>query len=721
MFRLNKLTPKKVKPTLKKFSVIDIETEKWHGDNLIEPFLLVYYDGVSEPKTWTGPYCVRDFFVNEFLTYKHRGEICYGHNGGGFDFLPFMNTLLWHNHDIEKKLKTTIHPRLIIPSSGSLLQIAIRDGKKHTWYLRDSFSLFAYSLDKLTQGFKVPHVKWSKEKKEALMRKPFEENQEEWMTYCSNDAVGLYECIAEFKRIIESLGSSVQLTTPMTSLELFRCRYLKEDLPNYRPYEHNIREAYFGGRTEIFNLWANPEYAPYYYYDVKGMYMSVMRDSIFPVGTPHYVKITDPADFKDQCGYAFCHVDAPDLYIPVLPFREKMNNNKLLFPVGSWEGWYDFAHLSKAFDMGYKIRVQKAYLFNKVDYLFKDYMNDMWNIRREAQKGALGETAKLMGNSLYGKFVQHRERDEVIIGHPIESDMKDMRLYDEELDIWLKKGETRAGHILPGIGCRVTALSQCVLYDQMQKAHEQGAVVNYCDTDSIMTNAKLPHSDRTLGMLDIKLEFTEGIFLFPKTYAWLDKDGKFGMRYKGVPMVDFEGNRLCEMEWQDFVDALHDGDMTNFSHRFDGPLKFKTALKRANELCDQNVFRSGWKTKSIKSFFDKREVLPDYDTRPLTMPIVYPPKRYELKPSHLDYSKKEKRRRLMAPQSMSERGMVERIHRSHHVGKEVIMRCLSICRDYDFDLEHEVDWDVGDYEHQIRRKLGLTTMDDYDKYMNYIG
>ena len=74
-----------VKPCNK--SVFDIETINW-----IEPYAVGFYDDNKDYTEFAGKDCILQF-IEHFLSRKYRGNVCYAHNGGKFDFSFILKEL----------------------------------------------------------------------------------------------------------------------------------------------------------------------------------------------------------------------------------------------------------------------------------------------------------------------------------------------------------------------------------------------------------------------------------------------------------------------------------------------------------------------------------------------------------------------------------------------------------------------------------------------------
>ena len=91
----------------------------------------------------------------------------------------------------------------------------------------------------------------------------------------------------------------------------------------------NVRDSFFGGRTEVFLPYYNAkEDEKIFYYDYCSLYPSVQAHNKFPIGHPE-ILTSNFTNINDYFGIAKVKVLAPrGLYIPVLPMRL---NGKLLF------------------------------------------------------------------------------------------------------------------------------------------------------------------------------------------------------------------------------------------------------------------------------------------------------------------------------------------------------------------------------------------------------
>lgn len=85
----------------------------------------------------------------------------------------------------------------------------------------------------------------------------------------------------------------------------------------------------------------------------------------------------------------------------LLPVRYNLG---IVFPLGSWEGWYFSEELKFAKENGYIIKVIKGYKFNKVKDVFFNYVNNIYNIKSNPKNKTQKTIAKSLLNNLLGKF-----------------------------------------------------------------------------------------------------------------------------------------------------------------------------------------------------------------------------------------------------------------------------------------------------------------------------
>jgi hypothetical protein len=233
--------------------------------------------------------------------------------------------------------------------------------------------------------------------------------------------------------------------------------------------------------------------------------------------------------------------------------------------------------------------------------------------------------AKLLMNSLYGKFGQ-RQISESMIKDPF----PDLDKYNvkEIIDFdtgWCKVEEEGKGKMyLPQIAVHVTAMAQLRLYKTLEELIDKDYKVFYCDTDSITTDYRNLPTSTELGDWKLEKRILEGYFVLPKTYKTVNevtkemrkKDPK---KYKGKSTyVELRAKgysrRLQDKIKKDaFENAIFKKDFSGFKVISDNKelLRAKASFRRYHEFNHLDYIR-----RSLQTTYNKRRILRDFNTVP---------------------------------------------------------------------------------------------------------
>ena len=571
-----------------------------------------------------GDDCVRDF-IKRYITHKYRSNIFYAHFGSIFDF-PILLQELQERPDLK------IYP---ITKGSKIIKLTIKDDNDHQWYFHDSSALLNFSLAELTKTFKVGHKKLEIVKKntnyDRKLYELYKKNPKLVIEYLMHDCKGLYEVLNEFKQKMLDIGGDLGLTIASTSLKTFKRGYQNNVLMMCdRSINDELRNAYFGGRTEIFRMYA-PEIKGkyYYYYDINSLYPYVMYEYDYPISKPQIIQTPDKKVFMENEGITKARVISPnDLYLPVLPSKIKIKTDtKLMFVLGEYEGWWDNALLRKAKELGYTITPQKSYIF-KTEYIFRDFVKHFYSIKENSESNTpMYLIAKLLMNSLYGKFGQ-RQDSEFMIKDP-SPDENEYEIIDYvDLDTgWVKvKQESKGKSFLPQISIHVTAMAQLKLYESMEKILEKDYRLYYTDTDSLTTDYPNIPVSKKLGDFKREKLLHSAIFLLPKTYKVIEqvskemnkknpKKYKNLNRYTEIRAKGFSKNLREKININAFENALLKDDYSGFKVISDKKEMIRplASFHRFNNFNHLDYIR-----RSLQTRYNKRKILKDFDTVPFT-------------------------------------------------------------------------------------------------------
>lgn len=619
-FEKNRLTPLKPGAGRDKFATYDIEAQHWN-----QYLMGGFYDGTEYTH-----HEQLDTLCQKMLSRKYEGYHIYAHYGGGYDHRFILDWILKNRPELKV---------VIIEAHGNIIALkvfktALVNGvetPKHIWHFWDSFQVMKGSLKDLTKLFKVEHRKKSDVNAKYITNTPA---AREYLEY---DCKGLYEVIDQFYRLDMLSGVGHKMTTSSLAMTVFRLKYLKDTILYKLPTEKEdfVRQAYYGGRVEIFKMIAENVRE----YDVNSMYVSAMLNPL-PMGSKG--SWTTGYDFSnsDTVGFLECDVECPDsLHIPVLPF--KTPEGKLIFPTGTWQGVYFSEEVKEALKHGYSIKVNRALIFPASTYL-KEYAQDTWTIRlANPGKNPVNITAKLLGNGLYGKFAQARERAMLMHLDFEEGCKNGYTCVFPEYNLWKVPTYSDSPAILPYISAAITSYSRIALHRFLMLKPDK---VVYCDTDSVFIEGEqLPHGEG-LGELKFEEVYTKFAAIQPKFYyAIPEQDFKSSnvylqhikrrnlpngatvyMEYKSTKQFmrctkkdkirakGFSGDEL-PFTYEDFVKALDTNDYSTFFQQQEERL---TKLNEALKLKD--ILALVARKKGVKSEYTKRTVnRTDWTTKPI--------------------------------------------------------------------------------------------------------
>lgn len=560
-----------------KIAVFDIEAENW-----IHLKVLGFYDG----ENYKLFYDVKSF-LKHVLKKKYDGYRIYAHSGGKYDFLFLLEEL------VKYKIR-------LIENGGRIISIYV-DGENYSLSFCDSYAILPSSLKDLTISFDVEHKK--KEFKFANNRKL--EVNEKLLSYLENDVLGLYEVLTKFYS--SEFIVNPKLTIASQALDTFQNKFLESDLVPFKSKDELVFRKFFysGGRVEAYkgkgeNLKV---------YDINSLFPYAMTYEM-PVGNYEKVRFWN----RDKIGFYKINVKHDtNFYIP--PFLMKkspvLKNNAYVNAKGYFYVSSEWLKFFK--EIGIKFEIEWGWEFKRKEYLFNDYVSYFYDIKNKHsdKRDSIYYISKLFLNSLYGKLAQERVRNSVesILNINIHKDKFDI-LNVESLNygLVLVKRKSKSRFILPYLAGYITDIARLHHYKYMFEKQEE---IYYCDTDSLITTADYPVSEK-LG--DFKLEGSgfKGVFLGNKTYA---------LRNDKYEYVKFKGFDSENLTFDEMVEALHGKPVKQEKERM---LSFRESLRRKNGIIDsQGQFLKlvSMSKETDFSVFNRKKVQSDlyyYDTIPYT-------------------------------------------------------------------------------------------------------
>lgn len=508
---------------------------------------------------------------------EYKGYSCFAHFGGGYDFKFLLPVLCDSGIDFE-----------IIDSGGRILFI-----KTSGITLIDSYNLLRGSLADITEAFDVSHKKLKIDFRSLGENDFYSPRVRE---YLKNDVIGLYESLSKFKDWGYN-GGTLKSTLPAQSLHIFKQNFAGDEYKSLARLslgdDKFIRKGYYGGRVEIFRMTGRG----LNYYDVNSLYPYVMS---FPMPCGEYRNVTKYVSGKA----GFYHIKVkipPSVKIPFIPY---VMGKKLFFPCGTFPAYVTDVDAELLKERGFGFKVIRGIVFDGKNPYFKDYISRMYDIKSRAVPGSMEYfIAKLAMNSLYGKFGQKLEREKIVHCSMKKAFDEGLRVYDDRLDLYIKEEVRQPKFSFPYISSYITSLARRELLFILEKCRD----AYYCDTDSVITTDRLTVG-KALGRL--KLEHSgieEGVFLQPKTYSLKTGKGKGVMRVKGF-------SDTTQLTHAIFKRALFEKNLALLENEQSKICGHRESIVRFGSF---DIRRISY-TKRITSFYDKRRVMPDFSTLPLT-------------------------------------------------------------------------------------------------------
>lgn len=413
-------------------------------------------------------------------------------------------------------------------------------------------------------------------------------------------------------RMIQNFGISLTPTKFGAALKIFQRNYFNDKWfrTEREQWKNDFeRESYYGGRCEVFKRGRRVVES----YDVNSMYVAIMRDEKIPNPTianylknPKQILGLIPTDFLT----VDCRVRVPKTRIGLLPYRDKNNNGKLIFPYGEWRGVYNSIELREALKWGAEIvEIYRALWYPEAKNYFREYAAmTMEGRRRARQAGDLAEEQlyKYYGNGLYGKFAQQNAvGGQYVRLSQYDGDLEGKTIIPGAGDHWVELPVERkedSWHTFVIVSATVTAYARAKMLRALCQNAETAV---YCDTDSLKCEGHPIGLDIGDAPGQWGYEYTdEQPFYRPKRYA---------SKRKGIP-------KKHKLIYSDDVKEVY---------QFERPTKFRTAIRRHMH---QNVWETN--TKIVSLVDDKREWLPDGTSYPLY--VYEPPDREERRDSPPD-------------------------------------------------------------------------------------
>jgi len=437
---------------------------------------------------------------------------------------------------------------------------------KRKWTLTDTINYLPTSLSVLGNIVGLPklptpevfgkHDKWG-----YICRQPETRKERiELERYNLNDSRITYLFMEHFRRFCTDHRMKLKLTIASTGMDFWRRNY--QPYPMFREPVDILKKHFLGsfrgGRVEVYKRGTYNE--KLWYYDYRSSYPGVMVEGSDGSGSYpdpsswHHCQNPHTDMIEKYEGICQADIKAPYTEIPPLGVRV---NSKLLFPVGTFSGWFTNHELKVCMNNGYEVEPNNMIYYSRTFKPFKEAVKYLYKLRKKykLEQHVYEKMVKLLMNSgLFGKWgMNWQNMEELIPMERVSFDEKGRCIidgtiaYDYSLsntaygfDSFLtrKKAGNPPRYSFPILSSYTTMLGRMKLWQDIRKKHKH---LVYADTDSaVMTRPVLTTGDE-LGDWELEHKSNGGIFIRPKLYMLRDRD-KIIAKAKGFRNIAFNKN-----------------------------------------------------------------------------------------------------------------------------------------------------------------------------------
>lgn len=486
--------------------------------------------------------------LDGFMEYlQDKNTVCYFHNLK-FDGEFILYWLFTHGFRYSDSRKDKTFTTLITDDGLFYsIEVVFRRGKSRRYdkvVFYDSLKKLPFKVATIAKAFELPMAKGSIDYK-APRPKGYQLTEEE-KEYIITDC----KIVAEALKIQMEQGLK-RMTNASDALNGYKGIVGKSWFERYFPVlpvelDKGIRRAYKGGFTHLMDRFRGARGLQGKQFDVNSLYPWVMYTKLLPYGYPKYFEGFPQPDEKYPLYiiHLKCTFELKPDHIPTIQlknnrrFREteylttsrvKLGKHWDNEPVEMWLTNVDYELMMDHYEVEFfpfdDGHYYDGYRFKGMVGLFKDYI-DYWMHIKETTTGALRQLAKLMLNSLYGKFATNPRAVKKIPYLDPDSGTVHYKCDDPE----------ERDPVYTAMGCFITAYAREKTIRSAQANYDRFI---YADTDSLklvgFEDAEgLEVHDTHLGAWKDEGNFTDSKWIRAKTYM-VTVNGKTKVTCAGMP------------------------------------------------------------------------------------------------------------------------------------------------------------------------------------------
>jgi len=468
--------------------------------------------------------------------------------GDFLDYIKSTGIRIWYAHNLSYDLRRLLEP--IINRYGSSVGLVWRSTSDvccisigyelmnttgdYDWYkieLRDSYALWPHSLKSLCEHFAPAEA----QKMAIDDIAHFDIRNPDHVEYAKQDAVALWHGLRGFfDTLAERFDVSPALTIASTAVRSWERTLDEQDkfYPLSNMEDKWMREYYYGALTGLTTVRTQSNVETF---DINSSYPAVMESTPMPTKWEWIAGVELGDWVLEHDGFVDCIVRTPDdLMVPILPTRDR--NGNMIWRRGIFATSVTIPELRFALQHGYELLDLKwVFIFVESKIVFDRLVQKSKTLRKEYRGTNIEQVAKLIQNSLYGKFGARRERIVSVVVDDLDSldtDLFPTVIPNLYLDI--KEQRVRA---LPHWAAWITAHARLRLLNAIYRIGPEKVI--YYDTDSITVQCGTFPVDfidpEDYGFWKLEKEWETFTALAPKVYYGVLKGGTQIGKVKGVP------------------------------------------------------------------------------------------------------------------------------------------------------------------------------------------
>lgn len=488
-----------------------------------------------------------DDFMKWCMNTKHN-YVCYFHNLK-FDGEYIIYWLLKNGYECieDKKARRDKTFSCLLSDTGMFYTIevffTVKDTKINKVTFIDSLKILNFSVEKIAKDFKLP-----------IQKLELDYNKYRPLGYKLNE-----DEIAYIRNDVEIMARALDIMfnehLDKMTIGSDALSYYKKTLTSFDNYYPNIgikdeliRKSYRGGWTYLNPLYKDKLVTEGLVIDKNSMYSSMMYEGYMPFGEPVYFtgKYEEDKTHPLYIQMLSCSFKIKDGMLPTVQLKHTlgyMDNEYIETTNGRIETLVltsvDLELFLEHYDTEY-LEYHGGFKFKRIKGLFKQYIDHWMNEKIKAGKegnGAKRQIAKLMLNSLYGKFGLGAS---VRGKYPIlEDDIVHYKCYER------KDRDTIycpvASFITSYARADIIRNSQAIRDYTLNKYGKDYYI--YSDTDSIhclkLSEDELKQfmkiDDYELNHYKVESTFVRAKFIRQKCYIEIDEEGKINSTIAGMP------------------------------------------------------------------------------------------------------------------------------------------------------------------------------------------